>query len=101
MKRIQFSTFMLLTSLILITFLFSCCGSPIENTTYKVGDIVYLKPDTIQAVITRNESCNGTTLTVSYRDATGENHYATVREEEIFKEYTNKRKPNQSIENEY
>lgn len=76
-----------------LTTLLSCCGSPIENTTYKVGDVVYLKPDTLQVVITDNTSMSGKRLEVCYRDNEGENQNAYIQEEEIFEKWINRPKP--------
>lgn len=98
-KRIQLVISVLLTFSILL-FVFTACSLEV-NPNYNIGDIVYIKPDTIQGVIKNNKSCSGATLTVSYRDVAGDNHEIYIHEEEIFKEYTNKRKPNQSIQTEY
>ena len=76
-----------------LTTLLSCCGSSIENTSYKVGDIIYLKPDTLQAVVIDNTSMSGKRLVISFRNDRSENQNAYVEEEEIFKEFTNRPKP--------
>jgi hypothetical protein len=91
MKKIQPAISVLLMFSILL-FVFTACSLKV-NTNYNIGDIVYIKPDTIQAVVTNNKSCSGVTVSVSYRNTNGDNHEVYVREEEIFKEWTNRPKP--------
>lgn len=64
--------------LILLLSLTSCCG----NRAYKSGDIVMLKPDSIEAVVLNVKCASG--YSVRYYDKTGEWWITTVKESELF-----------------
>ena len=53
---------------------------------YKPGDVVYLKPDSIKAVIVRKNKCgcDVTEYLVDYYDKTQDHHTITVQETSIY-----------------